>query len=349
MNLEIRHALDRWFEEPGAYVLVDGQYGSTGKGLIAGALAECFWQRVDFVVSNAGPNSGHTSYYKNARIVLKQLPTFSVVARYSSLMQDRIVTMLSAGAVINRTVLRRELLAHNILRLDVHPAAAIIEEESVDLDQINVYNIASTGQGVGPALERKLRRVPEAIYAIQQPMEHYTRRGIYFLEIPQGHSLGINSGFYPHVTARECSASQALSDAGMPPSFHRKTIMSVRTFPVRVGNTENSSGPHYEDQEETSWEALGVEPELTTVTGRVRRIFTWSHEQYRQALLVNDPSVVFLNFVNYLNEHDVDNFVIDNVLRPYQNVFGRNPEAILLGFGPRSSDIFVWSIEKRTT
>jgi hypothetical protein len=29
-----------WFEEPGAYVLVDGQFGSTGKGLLAAWIAE---------------------------------------------------------------------------------------------------------------------------------------------------------------------------------------------------------------------------------------------------------------------------------------------------------------------
>src|SRR5690554_3156172 len=70
-----------WFSVPGAYVSVDGQFGSTGKGVINGLLAELFPTRVDVVVSNAGPNSGHTAYLEGEKIVLKQLPTFGVVAR----------------------------------------------------------------------------------------------------------------------------------------------------------------------------------------------------------------------------------------------------------------------------
>ncbi len=40
-NLTLRKALNLtgWFNTPGAYVLVDGQYGSTGKGLVAAAFA----------------------------------------------------------------------------------------------------------------------------------------------------------------------------------------------------------------------------------------------------------------------------------------------------------------------
>jgi adenylosuccinate synthase len=211
----------------------------------------------------------------------------------------------------------------------------------------NVRNIAGTGQGVGPALEHKLWRTPRAIYSnapVRVIPPYVYNNKVCFLEIPQGFSLGINSGFYPHVTSRECSVAQALADAGMPPSFHRKTIMAVRTYPIRVGDTENSSGPCYEDQEEISWESLGQKPEMTTVTGRIRRVFTWSIRQFRDALAANDPSVIFLNFVNYLQPNAVDEFVISNVLRPYRSQLGHDPECILLGFSPRSEDIKLWRI-----
>ncbi len=99
-----------------------------------------------------------------------------------------------------------------------------------------------------------------------------------------------------------------MADALIHPSFLGEVMMSLRTFPIRVGNIVNKetgiregwSGPHYFDQEEVSFEDLGVEPELTTVTKRVRRIFTFSLEQYRQADAANRPSQVFLNFCNYL-------------------------------------------------
>src|SRR5262245_64787370 len=101
-----------------------------------------------------------------------------------------------------------------------------------------------------------------------------------------------------------------MADAGMPPSFHRKTIMVVRTFPIRVGNTENTSGPVYNDQDEMTWAAIGVEPEMTTVTGRIRRVFTWSAEQFKNSLEVLNPDAIVLTFCDYLDGKEVDKFVV---------------------------------------
>ncbi len=350
MNMNLKKAMDGWFLDRGAYVLVDGQYGSTGKGLIAGALAECFWDRMGVSVSNAGPNSGHTSYFDGVKIVLKQLPTFGVIANLIARKlgsRDGCIMYLTAGAIVDLRILTRELKAHGFVAEDnpvrVHPCAAIIDDTMREQDLRNVHDIASTGQGVGPALERKLRRTKSATFGGSIPGMDLSYRTCFF-EIPQGYSLGINSGFYPHVTSRECTVSQALADAGMPPSFHRKTIMSLRTFPIRVGDTENSSGPCYPDQHETSWAALGVPAETTTVTGRIRRVFTWSNNQFIDALVANAPDVLFLNFVNYLlapGYPSIAQFVA-NMLRLYERAMRRKPDAVLLGFGPKSSDIVVW-------
>ena len=68
-------------QKKGAHVLVDGQFGSTGKGLLASYLAEKAWDEgidFDIVVTSAGPNSGHTFYHKGEKIVLKMLPSFAV-------------------------------------------------------------------------------------------------------------------------------------------------------------------------------------------------------------------------------------------------------------------------------
>lgn len=354
MNNHIFQALSDWFNVPGAYVLIDGQFGSTGKGLVAAALAECFWRKVDVAVSNAGPNSGHTSYVGDEKIVLKQLPTFSVVAqKVQHVGTSPVLTYLDAGAVIDPEVLFREMKQHKITPL-IHPAAAIIDSMTKSIDQENVRAIASTGQGVGPALERKLRRVDYAVVGgpMYYPMfdEQFNGNGIRaldltdrvcFLEVPQGFSLGINSGFYPHVTTRECTVSQALADAGLPPNAHRKTIMTVRTYPIKVGSTENTSGPCYEDQKELTWEEIGVKPELTTVTQRIRRVFTWSRQQFMQAIRANHPDVIVLTFCDYLRPDKVSKFIRENIIDPYRDEFGIHPESILLSFGPKSENLMV--------
>lgn len=328
-----------WFDNLGVYALVDGQYGSTGKGVAAGLLAEHFKDRVEVVTSNAGPNSGHTSYVGDRKVVLKQLPTYAVVCHLLETTFSPLV-YLNGGAVINHEILKREMDEFPV-NVVLHPAAARIDADCLFEDQGNVAYMASTGQGIGPALVRKLQRRPEAVVGgTGHSIELHKR--IVFMEVSQGFSLGINSGFYPHVTTRECTVAQGLADAGLSPFDLREVLMCVRTFPIRVGNTEGSSGPHYPDQREVTWEELGQQPEYTTVTKRVRRVFTWSDQQFRLALRANRPSAIFLNFVNYLNREEIPAFIEKRILQPYKYEMGKTLPTLLLGHGPKSTDVELW-------
>ena len=353
MTLSIKISFKDWFRSSGAHVLVDGQFGSTGKGLLAGAIAEEFWSDVQAVTTNAGPNSGHTAYLHDRKIVLNQLPMFSVVAdKICSArgVPNSLITYLNAGALIDPDILRSEVWEHSIPRLYIDPCAAKIDDDSRMLDEVTENAIASTGKGTGPALARKVSRVSSrAIFGPVSVMWPFLdrpefRRLTTFIEVSQGFSLGINSGFYPHVTSRECTVAQALSDAGISPRDLRKTVMCVRTFPIRTGDTANSSGPCYPDQTELDWSEFDVEPELSTTTKRIRRVFSWSDRQFKQSLIANNPDVIFVNFCQYLDHmgQSVDDFVRGRVLEPYTKILGRKPDAILLGYGPRSSDIYPW-------
>src|SRR4029453_2109149 len=111
------------FKSTGVHVLVDGQFGSTGKGALASFLARTAMESGDLdnfqgVITSAGPNSGHTSYWGHAKIVLKQLPTFAV---YAHLMGHTIPVFLSAGAVINPDGLRFEASKYPKIPIHVHP------------------------------------------------------------------------------------------------------------------------------------------------------------------------------------------------------------------------------------
>lgn len=337
------------FQGRGLTGLVDGQYGSTGKGVISALLAELFHDRVHTVITNAGPNSGHTFYHGHEKVVLKQLPTFSVKARMMGV--RNIKTVLSGGAIIDPKLLTDEISKFAVGHVTVHEAAAIISRNAKARDILTVRDIASTGQGVGPALIEKMLRDPlkpaiagKFFSGFDESAPFYVDRWQFdpsetiLMEVSQGFSLGLNSGFWPHVTSRECTIAQGMADAGIPPTFLSDCIMAVRTFPIRVGNVgDTSSGPCYPDQKEIEWDELGVEPELTTVTQRVRRVFTWSDQQFKDAVLANAPRVIFLNFVNYLKS-GVRKFVEDRVIDPYREVTGGDP-IVLLGHGPRSEHV----------
>jgi adenylosuccinate synthase len=108
-----------------------------------------------------------------------------------------------------------------------------------------------------------------------------------------------------------------------------------------VGNVEgHSSGSWYLDQVETSWDVLGIQPELTTVTKRQRRIATWSWMQFRDAMRVNRPTHVFLNFMNYLKIDEAARFVDEHVrIREESN----ERYDFIYGHGPRTNDIYPYS------
>lgn len=368
-----RGPFQNWFREPGAYVLVDGQFGSTGKGLLAAYIALQAGKRINKVTTNAGPNSGHTAYYRGTdtpqptedpyreidtyeKIITQQLPVASVFLDKLGYTFD---TIINAGAMIDPSIMLDELAKwcnNPGSRVLIHPSASLITEVAVNSDKATTRKVAGTGKGVGPAMVQKIMRtygrsiLASHMFAPFLPPEYKSWDDLWdwgkdrvFVETAQGFSLGINSArFYPYVTSRECTVGQALADARIPPQMLKKTVATFRTYPIRVGNTEGSSGEWYPDQEETTWEALGLPSELTTVTKRVRRVASWSRVQFRESVATNRPDVLFLNFVNYLKAGQLAPFMA-TLREDYQSVMGRDPECMLLGHGALCSDIHQWS------
>lgn len=358
---ETQAAIATWAlrSQRGVTAMVDGQYGSTGKGLLASAIGEAVPDHFPVVLTNAGPNSGHTFYVKDDEpVALKQLPVYPCMALSTTCWPKHKRVILTGGAVLDISTLRDEIAMFPGIECLVHQTAAVITEAARKEDRATMGQIASTGKGVGPSIARKISRtdawsVAESWGNVLEGIAEVTdvrplawdaaMSGPVFMEVSQGFSLGLNQPFYPHVTSRECTVSQAMADACLPPQALSQTAMSVRTFPIRVGNTETGySGDWYPDQEETTWEDIGVAPEYTTVTKRMRRVATWSARQYEEALKANRPSAIFVNFCNYLAPNAIDEFLDTKILRPYYELFGQRPWMVLLGYGPRTSDIELW-------
>lgn len=343
-----------YFAPTGAHVLVDGQYGSTGKGALAAYLAlEAQMQLMPFSVSvySGGPNSGHTFYDQaGEKHVLKQLPTFGVASYLSG---RPVPVYLTAGAIIDPAILKAEAEKYLGLNIFVHPNAAVIGDEDREAEkQGSIAAVAGTRSGTGEALARKIRRDEWAIWRKWNPdmpenvrmmvsmdntLINLARQYRIFIEVSQGFSLGINSQFYPKVTSRECTVMQAIADARIPPRLVRRTYMAVRTYPIRVGNVDGfSSGDWYPDQQETDWDTLGQVAERTTVTNRIRRVATFSDQQFHDAVLANDPDFVFVNFMNYIREEDRDEF--KRRIRSHAEAAPRR-FGILYGYGPTVGDV----------
>lgn len=339
------------YASPGkATVLFGGQFGSEGKGAIAAYLAKD--ETFDIATSNAGAQAGHTSIVGDHKFIAFHFPTIAV--------WSRALCYLNAGTIIDEKVLLDEIeRAENPAfgtggiknRLRIHPNCAVITDANREAEgrhDAGTTRIASTQKGVGAALAAKVRREGktardcEALapyVGVVDLNEHLSRWAKVAVEVPQGFSLSLNaSGFYPYTTSRDCGVSQGLADAGIHPSFLGLSVMVVRTFPIRVGNivkdgeTLGTSGDVFKDQREISFADIGQPEERTTVTGRVRRIFTWSDQQVMQSVKANRPDVVALTFTNYCSRAEVGNII--GRIQDIYFALGMAPPHFIYEWGP---------------
>ena len=341
-------------------IIVDLQFGSTGKGAIAGYLAGK--TNYDVVVSANMPNAGHTFIDAvGNKFVQKVLP--------SALASGTPVALIAPAAVFSIEQLIIELDAledagYTGKRVFIHEHAVLLTpdhklEETIvrpgSTDTNSYQSIGSTQQGSAAALMHKIRRdinhnpTVEAKYGLGPINRENSRVSIVshahylalladaenvLIEGSQGYSLGLNAGFYPYCTSRDCTASRLLADCLVPMHEVRRIIGVARTYPIRVGGT---SGPGYPDQRELSWKQMGQPEERTTVTNRVRRVFEFSGMQIAEAIQQSGPNEIFLNFCNYQTEQENGLLVriIDDICMG-TNGFGR---VKYLGHGATTNDI----------
>lgn len=335
-------------------MVIDGQFGSTGKGLFCGVAATKI--KYDFAVTNAAPNAGHTCDFGDGRgpLVTRHLPIAALVQ--GSHRPKKFY--LCAGAVIDREVLEKEITELGVDRnqIIIHPRAAVITPEDKEAEASGLRGVASTMKGGGAAIAAKvMRRARLAGDVLVNDFDvnvldlnHLMDCGAKVLmEVPQGFDLGLNSGIaYPQCTSRDINVAQALSDAQVHPTLLGHVIMTVRTFPIRVGNIVDEhgkmighSGPFYSDSEERTFEELGQTPELTTVTKRVRRIATFSPKQYVRSINHLRPHMVFLNFVNYLVNPTEPEASINRIEAWLEQNMQEYKMPSFIGLGPKVTDV----------
>lgn len=331
-------------------MIVDLQFGSTGKGLIAGYLAEI--HKPSTVINANMPNAGHT--YINAegrKWVHKVLPNGIVSP-------NLVNVMLGPQSVFNLERLEKEIVeSADLLKgrsIWIHEDAVVLEDWMVSQEEESLNAISSTMQGSAAGLIAKMQRNPkkdpraknnEALKNLAARMkgEHLVNvrlanqskwlelvysSELVLAEAAQGYSLGMNAGFWPYCTSRSCTTAQFLADMAIPVNCLGHVIGTARVHPIRVGSTKGGfSGHVYPDQKELTWKELGQEPELTTVTGRIRRVFSFSEIQFVEAIKACNPNSVFLNFCNYDQEKGAE------IANKYRNTVR------YVGFGPTSADI----------
>lgn len=305
-------------------IIMGGQWGSEGKGKLAGYLYH-HHPEIDVAVCGFTPNAGHTFVDQKGKAhVSKVLPI-------GMLFESVKTVLIGPHAVfdVDRLLEEIQTFSHSgeNATILIHPLACTLTAKNVADEAHQLNHIASTMQGSASAQVNKIMRDPskctfakdndrikhmvDDTHTILQ--ELLDAGSTVLIETAQGFDLGLNHGWkYPYVTGRDCLIGRDFDNAGANPKQLGSIIVALRTYPIRVGNTVGGfSGPHHDDQEEITWENLSKHIgrdviERTTVTKRVRRVFTWSNLQVGRMCKMIQPDYAFLNFVNYFTEDEFD-------------------------------------------
>lgn len=223
---------------------------------------------------------------------------------------------IGAGALIDPEVLAAEVAETGTQdRIIIDPQAGILEKKHCEQEGELVANIGSTGKGCGAALVDRIWRKDFKL-AGEVLKDNYRIENVagllakavddgkrILVEGTQGFGLSLYHGIYPYVTSRDTTAANFLAEAGLSPLTVKDIVLVIRTFPIRV------AGPSGPLKGETSWDVLtnklGKEViEMTTVTGKVRRVAKFDPEIVKEAIAINRPTQIALQFLNYLFPDD---------------------------------------------
>jgi len=299
-------------------VVVGGQFGSEGKGKVAHYLTRTM--NAAYAVRCGGSNSGHTVVDDSGKTwIFRQLPTAAIL--------PDVRLAVCAGSYIDVEVLLKEIEEAGVSpdRLMIDPEAVVITQECKDAERNAglVRAIGSTGSGTGAAVAARVQRKQGDIaFAKNTPaLQKYIadvpailrdalrQNKTTIIEGTQGFGLSpLHSGCFPYVTSRDTTAAAFVAEAGLSPCDVNGIALVLRAFPIRVAG---NSGPLVH---EISWDVLTQEGmhqdekvEYSSVTQKMRRVGKFDAHVVKRAIMINKPSSIFLNHVDYVHCDIKDN------------------------------------------
>lgn len=286
--------------------VVGGQFGSEGKGKIAGYIApEC-----KMAIRTGGPNAGHTVVTKGKKFVLQSIPCAIAV--------DDCILAIGAGGVFDPDILQSEISRYitDSHKLIIDPMAGVIDPLHRKQAQEIRGGTGSPVKGVGPAHAHKALRLADFRLARDLPeFSQYiddvslmanqiidTGQQV-MLEGTQGFGLSLYHGTYPHTTSTDTTVGTLCGNAGVSVRLVEHIILVIRTYPIR--------GAHGAMKYELTWNDVARESgypgkleEMTTVTKHVRRVGKMDLDWVKRAIMVERPTQIALTFVDYVNYQD---------------------------------------------
>ncbi|HEX9262528.1 MAG TPA: adenylosuccinate synthetase [Candidatus Bathyarchaeia archaeon] len=279
-------------------VIVGAFWGDEGKGKIISYLA--LKDKLDFCVRTGSVNAAHTVWDGEKRYALHMVP--------AAFLNEKTRLIIAAGANVQVPRFLEEVELTKVKgRMGVDQNASIIEEKHAIQDKNSAVNkgIGTTGWGVGPALEERVRRTAKLAKDIPELRPYITdsvseiNDGIdagkrVLLEGTQGFMLSLYHGSYPYVTGRDTGASAIASEAGVGPTRVDEVIIVYKSFITRVGAGPLPGEMTKEEALKRGWF------ETAAGTGRDRRSAPFDFDLARKTAKINGATQAALTKLDSL-------------------------------------------------
>ena len=273
-------------------VIAGGFWGDEGKGKIISYLA--LGDKIDFCVRTGSVNAAHTIWYEGKRYALHMVP--------GGFVKEECRLLIGPGANVHVEQFLKEVEETDVKnRIGVDGQASIIEEMHSNLDKTSPHlkGLGTTGWGVGPAVEERVRRtaklardVPELKrYLVDVPVEvndALNGQKKVLLEGTQGLLLSLFYGTYPYVTSRDTSAAAICSEAGVGPTKVDDVLLVLKSFMTRVGTGPLPGEISKEEALKRGWF------ETAAGTGRDRRVAPFNFDLAKRSVMIDGATQIAL-------------------------------------------------------
>lgn len=280
-------------------VIVGGFWGDEGKGKIISYLA--LKDKIDVCVRVGSVNAAHTVWFEGKRYALHMVP--------AAFVYEKCRLLIGAGANVHIPKFLEEVELTNVKnRVGVDYQASIIEEKHSEQDRTSAHLrgvIGTTGWGVGPAIEERVRRTAKLAKDMPELQPYITDVALevndainagkkVILEGVQGLMLSLFYGTYPYVTGRDTSASAVCSEAGVGPTKVDEVLIVFKSFMTRVGGGPLPGELPKEEAIKRGWF------EIASGTGRERRSAPFNFDIAKRAVMINGATQIALTKLDAL-------------------------------------------------
>jgi adenylosuccinate synthase len=323
-------------------VIVGAFWGDEGKGKIISYLA--LKDKLDFCVRTGSVNAAHTVWMEGKRYALHMVP--------AAFLHEKCRLLIGAGANVHVAKFLEEVELTKVKeRIGVDQQASIIEEKHAVQDRTSAHlkGLGTTGWGVGPAIEERVRRTAKIAKEIPELQPFLAdvateiNKGIdsgkkVLLEGTQGFMLSLFYGTYPYVTGRDTGAAAICSEAGVGPTRVDDVLIVYKSFMTRVGAGPLPGEVTKEEAIKRGWF------ETAAGTGRDRRSAPFNFELAEKTAKINGATQAAVTKLDSMfpkcqgaRKFDALSNEAKQFIKEVENRTGT--PVVLIGTGPEAWDI----------